>query len=107
MMEHVENWQAAILAMKRLVKVGGYVLLTTRSPGFPLHEYPGDFWRFTKDDMQLIFSDFKIWRLEDDPQAKGVMLFAQKRTEVDLTKQNYPEKIYSMESERHGTGNKS
>lgn len=57
-MEHVENWRKAIQNMKRLVKVGGFILITTRSKGFTLHNYPVDFWRYEVSDMEKIFSDF-------------------------------------------------
>jgi len=55
------------------LKSGGLLVVTTRSPGFPLHSYPYDFWRFTIDDFKAIFSDMKVLRLVEDPQAPGVL----------------------------------
>lgn len=88
MLEHAEDWRAAILAMKGVLVTGGEILLTTRGPGFKLHDYPADWWRFTLGDMQKIFADFEILALEPDRQAPGVMLFARKQQErrvVDLS----------------------
>jgi SAM-dependent methyltransferase len=78
MLEHVLDWRAAVNNMKALLAPGGRILLTTRSLGFPFHEYPGDFWRFELWDMAAIFRDFLIDVLEPDPEAPGVFLFATK-----------------------------
>ena len=73
MLEHCEHWKGAIANMKSVLKPGGMILLTTRSPGYPLHEYPSDYWRFTRSDMVNIFEDFYI-RTFDDPSCSGVFV---------------------------------
>lgn len=75
-LEHVQSWTLFIREMKRLTKQGGHLLLTCRSPGFELHDYPGDYWRFTKEQIAEVFSEFKIIDLRDDPEAPGVFLHA-------------------------------
>jgi SAM-dependent methyltransferase len=55
MLEHVEDWRGAIHGMLSVIKPGGDLILTTRAPGFPVHDYPGDHWRYTTDDMFEIF----------------------------------------------------
>lgn len=77
MLEHAADWRAAITNMKRVLRTGGYLLLTTRSAGFPYHN-PPDYWRFEADHMRLIFGDFRIVEVSKDPQVPGVMIFAQK-----------------------------
>lgn len=73
MLEHVEDWKTVISQMKRVVKQGGYLCVTTRSPGFPYHPHPVDCWRFTRDDFRAIFRDFDVIALEDDlPGSPGV-----------------------------------
>jgi len=87
MLEHAEDWRTAVSIMKRALVVNGVLLLTARSPGFQLHDYPSDWWRFTLGDMRKIFADFEILDLAPDGQAPGVMLFARKqdtRGAVDL-----------------------
>jgi len=77
--EHVKNWRKAINNLKRLVAPRGVLLLSTRSKGFPKHNYPYDFWRFEKSDIKKIFSDFEILRLQkDNPRQAGVFLKARK-----------------------------
>jgi SAM-dependent methyltransferase len=72
MVEHVRNWKKVIGNFKKVVKPGGIILLTTRSIGFPYHAYPNDFWRFELEDIQKIFSDCKIEKLQRDPE-RGVL----------------------------------
>jgi SAM-dependent methyltransferase len=74
MLEHVENWRAVISNVKRVLRPGGVLILTTRSPGFPLHEYPGDFWRYTVGDMRKIFADVRIVTVAKDPEVPGVFV---------------------------------
>lgn len=51
MLEHDENPSLTFKEANRLLRHHGHLVLTARGPGFPLHEYPGDFWRFTPDDL--------------------------------------------------------
>lgn len=80
MMEHVKDWKTAINNMKKVVKVGGKIIITTRSPGFHFHEYPNDFWRFTDNDIKSIFSDFNIISVENDSHRDpGIFICCEKK----------------------------
>jgi SAM-dependent methyltransferase len=74
MLEHVRDWRAAVDNLKRVVRPGGLLLLTTRSLGFPLHNYPSDFWRFEIEDFEVVFGDFTVIALARDPSSPGVFL---------------------------------
>jgi hypothetical protein len=76
MLEHVADWRAVISNLKGAVKPMGVLVLTTRSFGFPLHNYPEDNWRFETFDMQRIFNDFLIQVLMPDPFEPGVFIKA-------------------------------
>lgn len=78
MLEHVQDWKTIVSNMKKAVKPEGILLITTRSKGFPKHEYPNDFWRYEIKDFQDIFEDFEIIKLEKDTQVPGVFLKAKK-----------------------------
>ena len=78
MLEHVREWRVVIANLKQLVAPGGVVLLTTRSKGFPYHEYPFDYWRYEPADLRAIFADFAIEALERDTYMPGVFLRARR-----------------------------
>lgn len=78
MIEHVRNWRTAIDNLKRVVAPEGLLVVTTRSFGFPYHDFPGDYWRYELDDMRWIFRDFQILSLVSDPEHRGVFLKCRK-----------------------------
>jgi len=78
LLEHVKNWRKVISNMKNVCKPNGLILVTTRSYGFPYHAYPYDFWRYEPVDMQHVFSDCDIERLEKDKETPGVLIKARK-----------------------------
>ena len=78
MVEHVRDWRGAFEQMKRVVRPGGVLLVTTCLPGFPVHAYPFDFWRYTQSDMRAIFSDFESVTVEDDQPTLSVFAVARK-----------------------------
>ena len=87
MLEHVRDWRTVVRNLKQICRPGGIVLLTTRSPGYPYHAHPHDFWRYTEADMRAIFADCDLMALESDLARPGVFLKAIKRAEapeVDL-----------------------
>lgn len=91
MLEHAEDWRGAVSNMKRVLTPGGLLLCTTRSPGFPLHDHPGDYWRFTRQDALEIFSDMEELEVVEDPMAPGILVRARKPAmflEADLTEKN-------------------
>ena len=96
MLEHCGDWRLIIHNLKAMVKKGGIILITTRSKGFPYHEWPIDHWRFELADMRVIFSDFEIVALESDKLAPGVLMKAikpQDYVENDLSVYNIYEII--------------
>jgi len=78
LVEHVEDWRTAFTNLKRVARPGGLLLVTTRSPGFAVHGYPYDFWRYETADMQTIFADFDLDVVETDPDDPGVFVKARK-----------------------------
>lgn len=67
-LEHAPDWRSVVAAMKAVAGRGGLLLVTTRSPGFPRHDFPGDEWRFDLDDFRAAFADCEELALEPDSQ---------------------------------------
>lgn len=57
MLEHCPEWDEAVYQMKESLDDGGWLLITTVGPGFPNHDWPGDYWRFTGSIMTQALAD--------------------------------------------------
>jgi SAM-dependent methyltransferase len=64
-LEHSPNPQAVADEMRRVLRPGGVVILTTRFL-YPIHEAPGDFWRFTKYGLRYLFRDWDLLACEEE-----------------------------------------
>ncbi|RMF19193.1 MAG: methyltransferase domain-containing protein [Deltaproteobacteria bacterium] len=78
MLEHVREWRVVASNLKRLLRPGGVLLLTTRSRGFPYHEFPFDYWRYEEDDIRRIFGDLTIEAIEPDTFMPGIFVKARR-----------------------------
>ena len=95
LLEHVRDWRRVISNIKRVCKRSGVILITTRSYGFPEHDYPFDFWRYEIEDMKDIFSDCDIESLECDHLGPGVFVKVRKPNHfVENDLHDY--RLYSM-----------
>lgn len=68
-LEHVEGWFHFLESIWITIRTGGILLLTTRSPGFPIHNYPSDYWRFTVRNMMEIFGEQELLTVTADPTS--------------------------------------
>ncbi|MCK9595513.1 MAG: class I SAM-dependent methyltransferase [Candidatus Omnitrophica bacterium] len=78
LLEHVRDWRRAVHNMKAVCRPGGLIVITTRSAYFPYHGHPYDFWRYEIDDMERIFSDCKIEKIEKEDPGMGVFIRVRK-----------------------------
>ena len=62
----------------RVLREEGLLIVTVPGIGFPRHEFPKDYWRFTVDGLALLFKDFDIMECVNDSVEKAVRLFAKK-----------------------------
>jgi SAM-dependent methyltransferase len=90
MLEHVEDWRASIRSLFQVMAPGGLLIVTTRSPGFPYHPFPGDFWRFTLAavDRMVRNARLEVLEISEDPEAPGVFLKARKPDDWRLPRGN-------------------
>jgi SAM-dependent methyltransferase len=85
-LEHMADWRMAVYQMSNVLKINGWLCLTTCSPGFEYHPYPIDAWRFTIEEMRKIFVP-PMQLLELDPNLRdlrqghysGVAILAQRQ----------------------------
>ena len=64
-LEHFHTPQLAISEMKRVLKSGGKLILTTRFI-FPIHDAPHDYYRYTKYGLKHLFKDWEVLSLEEE-----------------------------------------
>jgi glycosyltransferase involved in cell wall biosynthesis len=78
-LEHVGDWRRAIASMISVLRPGGVLVWTTRSPGFPYH-HPPDRWRYTQPAMARILgaAGLDLIVLMADPEYPGVFCKARK-----------------------------
>lgn len=57
-LEHVYEFQKAVDNIHRALKKGGVAVVAVPTI-YPLHDEPGDYWRFTEHALRKMFSDFK------------------------------------------------
>jgi SAM-dependent methyltransferase len=75
-LEHVHQVHKFVMALKDAAKINGLIFLTTRSPGFPLHGYPEDYWRYTRDDICELFRDQMMVSICEDWKSDHPGIFA-------------------------------
>lgn len=78
--EHVRHWWKVVENISAMLADGAWALITTRSPGYPVHYHPEDHWRYTVEDMQAIFGTWieDIWTqliIDRDSHRPGVFVF--------------------------------
>lgn len=69
-LEHLHSPHIAISEMKRVLKRGGKLILTTRFI-FPLHDIPQDYYRYTKYGLKYLFRDWEILELKEETTTLG------------------------------------
>jgi len=75
-LEHLEDPRKAIAEMMRVLKPQGSIIVSVPFL-FPLHDAPGDYWRFTKYGLKSLFAQWAVIRLEaetDTRQALAVLM---------------------------------
>ncbi len=78
LLEHIEDWRGVISNIKNICRTDGLILISTRSHGFIYHGFPYDYWRYEVSDLEYIFSDCLIEKIEKDRYAPGVLLKVKK-----------------------------
>lgn len=75
-LEHDPAFWLTLAEVRRILRPGGRLLLTTRGNGFGEHREPVDLWRFMPDSIPLLaeLAGCVVDRWALDPQVPGVFL---------------------------------
>lgn len=86
LLEHCERFWLALAEMGRVLKPGGWLLLTARGwtpEGGAMfeHAYPSDYWRFGRHSVPLLvgLAGCDVVESAQDPQAPGFMALGRRR----------------------------
>ena len=72
-LEHDDEFWKTVEGIRAVTKPGGYALITVPGPYFFLHDYPGDYYRFTKQAVEKMFEgweDVHVEEFQDPEQLK-------------------------------------
>lgn len=80
MLEHDSAFWLTLAECWRILKPGGWLLVTTRAFTFPRHDYPSDYWRFSPEGLAtaLRFSGFAYADAVEDHADLGVFAAARR-----------------------------
>ncbi len=78
MMEHTRNWRHSLSGLKQICKIGGLIIITSPSIGYPYHGFPDDYWRYEPEDFMNIMGDCELLGLEKDEKGPGSFICVRK-----------------------------
>jgi SAM-dependent methyltransferase len=65
MLEHDDAFWVSVAELKRVLKPGGTLVITVPGIGFPKHDYPSDYWRFTAEALNVLFQGYRDVRVKE------------------------------------------
>lgn len=54
MLEHDDDPDQTVINAREMLRTGGRFVVSVPGIGFPRHDYPSDYWRFTEDGLQVL-----------------------------------------------------
>lgn len=66
MLEHDIDPFGSVKEMRRVLKGWGDLVITVPGIGFPRHDYPSDYWRFTGDGVRVLMAGMDKINVKED-----------------------------------------
>lgn len=82
-LEHCKNWKGVVLSAWATLEDEGALLLTAANPNKCLHNYPGDYWRFTLKHFEDMFKNHIIHETVRGRVCDGVLVEKQGILEME------------------------
>jgi SAM-dependent methyltransferase len=81
MLEHDSAFWISLSEMGRVLKQGGYLIITTRGLCFAEHGHPYDYWRFLPSSAPIVaeLANCNMEVYTSDPEAPGIFVLGIKR----------------------------
>lgn len=77
-LEHDDQFWLTVAQMKKVLKVGGIMAIGVPGVLCPLHEWPGDFWRFMDDGVKSMFDGMQLIYFENFEKGGELQAFGKK-----------------------------
>ncbi len=96
-LEHLKEPARAIAEMRRVLKQGGRIIVSVPFI-LPMHDTPGDYWRFTKYGLQYLFADgWNIQELKGETTTQeSLAVFLQRLSYQTKARFNGPTKLFLL-----------
>ena len=80
MLEHDLKFWRTLEESWRVLSAGGHIIISTRGIRFPQHNYPSDYYRFTKESLQdlLTVIGFNDVRSSEHAPSSGIFAIGRK-----------------------------
>lgn len=66
MLEHDPDPFGSVTEMARVLRTEGCMVITVPSIGFPRHDYPSDYWRFTGEGIRILMNGLVEVKISED-----------------------------------------
>lgn len=94
-MEHLADPWGACRQMQRVLRPGGWIIVTTLF-GFPEHGYPYDYFRFTRLGLETVLTAAKFRNVETEYSKAGISIILDDHGEGAIHHREIPMHVFAV-----------